>query len=97
MCVTKLLCERLCVTKLCVCDKGGGGGREEEEERRRRSGRDRESKPKTSHNDVGKNTKNIRRVSHANNDLPFICVAGSKAVLTDCNRRKLRLRFMGQS
>ena len=41
--------------------------------------------------------KNIRRVSHANNVLPFVCVAGSKAVLIDCNRRKLRFCFLDQS
>ena len=29
--------------------------------------------------------------------LPFVCVAGSKAVLTDCNRRKLRFCFLAQS
>ena len=38
-----------------------------------------------------------KRVSHANNVLPFVCVAGSKAVLTDCNRRKLRFCFLDQS
>jgi len=37
------------------------------------------------------------RVSRANNDLPFVCFAGSKAVLIDCNRRRLRFCFLDQS
>ena len=46
----KVVCERWCVTKLCVCVREAAEREEDEEEEER----DTESKTRTPHKDVGK-------------------------------------------
>ena len=65
MVVDKDVCDKWCVTKMCVRDCVTKMVVDKEEERvrrsgRRRSGRDTESKTRTPHKDVGKNIRLIR-------------------------------------
>ena len=49
------MCDKLCLTKLWVTSCVKEAGREEEDEEEEEEARDRESKTRTPHKDVGKN------------------------------------------